>query len=183
MKRLILIAAVVLLAVITLGALGGNLVQWNSNTYTYLSPGGCLAGLRDTSDAITFPENVRSVTFWILADSGAANADDDSIFYVLYGVSPYGTYVYLDSITKGAYADNAVESTGCRVNRPDTFWHYHTFQLDTVTNPSGLRIYGQGWIDQFSEFRLIMRATDTSDLGSSVRITYTTYPTTGFIPY
>lgn len=190
MKRLIAIAALVLIGtgfLVLSGALGGDFVTWSSRAYTYITPGGVLGSgsLHDTSDYFTFPEDVKNVTFWVICDSGAANADDDTVGYKLYGITPAGAYICLYNITDStAYADNAVESTGCRITIHDTFWHYHTVQYDSAAAcPTKIGINGMGWIEQFKYFAIVVHATDTTDLGTSIRYTFTRYSTSGFTPY
>lgn len=183
MKKLITLFVAVGLTVLMLGALGGDYVWWNGRTDTYLTAGGVVDGLLDTSDVIQFPEDVKTITWYPLVDSGAADADADTLAYLLYGINPYGTYTFLDTIGEGDYADAAVDSSEQPVIMRDTLWHYHTATIDTATNPTPVRIFGDGWQDRFRNFRVIMACTDTTDLGTSIRYVYTTYGTSLLKPY
>lgn len=176
MKKLFLIAAFVALAVVSMGALGGNYVWFNDKTDWYLTAGGPIDGLLDTSDVLVFPEDLKTVTWYPDCDSGAADADDDTVAFLLYGVNPWGSYTFLDTIGEGDYCDAAVDSTEKPVIMRDTLWHYHTVQTDSVAaTDNTLKTHGQGWLDRFTQFLVIMVCTDSTDLGVGLKYVYTTY--------
>lgn len=187
MKKLIPIVAVVGFAVLvtfSFAAKYGGYVEFSDNangTFHYLTPGAGMTGESDTSQPIFFPEDLRGVTWYSDADSGAADADMDTLCFKLYGITPYGTYVFLDTIgggigAGGHYADAAVDSTITPQFYSDTCWHYKTVYTDSAAaSPTPIHVDGLGWLDKFTEFRLIFSCTDTTDLGASIKYIYTTY--------
>jgi hypothetical protein len=187
MKKILAISLFVLFASVAFGAYGGGYVKFSG--YTYLSAGKGLTGESDTSDVLHFPEDLKTLTFFPLCDSGAANGDDDTVTFKLYALNPYGTYVFLDSLgdalgSGGNWADDASDSTGLPVVYHDSCWHYFSVQDDSVAaDPTAVEIHGLGWLDKYTEFVLIFTCTDTTDLGAALTYNYATYSASQALPF
>lgn len=151
------------------------------NTFSYLTPGAGMTGESDTSNLIVFPQDLQYIIWWPVVDSGAADADADSLCWKIYGIDPFGTYHFCDTIggglgAGGHWADAAVDSSGNYYLYSDTLWNYQTVFTDSAAaSPTPIHVDGKGWNQIYTGFRIIFSCTDTTDLGAELRYTFTTY--------
>lgn len=190
MKKILLLTALVGVAILSMGAVNGGYVKFDDNVgshFTYLTPGAGMTGLKDTSVLLTFPHDIQTVVWWPLCDSGAADADADSVSFMLYGITPHGSYEFLDSLGDGVgaggdWADAATDSSEAEQIHRDSLWQYMTVFSDSSPDAEPMYLEGQGWNGMYVGFRIIFACTDSTDLGASLMYTYTTYGASGSVP-
>lgn len=176
---------------VAVAGLNGGYVLFDDNsgsTFSYLTPGAGMTGESDTSNLIVFPEDVQYVIWWPLCDSGAADADADTLCFKLYGITPHGTYEFCDTIgggigAGGHWADAASDSSETDQFYSDTLWQHCTVVSDSSPGANPVYVNGLGWNNMYVGFRIIFSCTDTTDLGASLMYTYTTYGLTKKPPF